>query len=126
MMAINPVGTKIYLQPSEMILNAIHDIGALQKSQMIMCDTPRGLVGYKITMYGEEMEYRFNVEDIGSRCSRVTIELEAKKPNERLVDNEFALLDYALLDKAKIDYSEQDEWDKRIRAEREKPSDGNM
>jgi len=120
------IGKKTYLQPSEMVLNAIHDIGALQKGQMIMCDTPRGLVGYKITMYGEEMEYRFNVEDIGSRCSRVTIELEAKKPNERLVDNEFALLDYALLDKAKIDYSEQDEWDKRIRAEREKPSDGNM
>ena len=90
----------------EMVLNAIHDIGMLQKGQMTNCDTPRGIVGYKITMYGEEMEYRFNVADIGNRCSRVTIELEAEKPNERLIDNEFALLDYALLDKAKIDYAE--------------------
>ena len=120
------IGKKTYLQPSEMVLNAIHDIGALQKGQMIMCDTLRGLVGYRTIMYGEELEYRFAVEDIGSRCTRVTIELDAKKPDERLIDNEFALLDYALLDKAKIDYMEQDEWDKRILAERAKTSSGNM
>ena len=116
---------KTYLQPSEMVLNAIHDIGALQKGQMIMCDTPRGLVSYRTTMYGEELEYRFAVEDIGSRCSRVTIELDAKKTDERLIDNEFALLDYALLDKAKIDFTEREEWDKQILAERVKTSDGN-
>ena len=119
------IGKKTYLQPSEMVLNAIHDIGALQKGQMIMCDTPRGLVGFKITMYGDDLEYRFAVEDIGSRCSRVTIELEAKEPDERLIDNEFALLDYALLDKAKIDLAEREEWDKQILAERVKTSDGN-
>ena len=119
------VGKKTYLQPIEMILNAIHDIGALQKGQMIMCDTPRGLVGYRIIMYGNELEYRFAVEDIGSRCSRVTVELEAAEPDERLVDNEFALLDYALLDKAKIDFEEREEWDKQILAERSKATDQN-
>ena len=110
-------GRKTYLQPIEMVLNAIHDIGALQKGQITMCDTPRGLVGFRIVMYGEEMEYRFSVEDIGSLCSRVTIELDVGEPDERLVDNEFALLDYALLDKAKIDLAEREEWDRKIIAE---------
>ena len=68
-------GQKTYLQPMEMVLNAIHDIGALQKGQVTICDTPRGLVGYRITMYGEELEYRFTVINIGNGCSRVTIEL---------------------------------------------------
>jgi len=119
------IGKKTYLQPSEMVLNAIHDIGALQKGQMIMCDTPRGLVGFKITMYGDDLEYRFAVEDIGNRCSRVTIKLDVINPDERLIDNEFALLDYALLYKARIVCSEQDEWDKSILAERAKTSNGN-
>ena len=71
-------------------------------------------------MYGEEFEYRFSVEDIGSGCSRVAIELAAEAPDERLIDNEFALLDYALLDKAKVDFAEREEWDRQILAERTK------
>ena len=111
-------GKKTYLQPIEMALNAIHDVGALQKGQVIFCDTPKGLVGYRITMYGEELEYRFSVADIGNGCSRVTIELTGETSDERLIDNEFALLDYALLNKAKIDFTEREEWDRQITVEK--------
>ena len=107
-------GKKTYLQPVDMVLNAIHDVGALQKGQVIFCDTPHGLVGYRITMYGEELEYSFSVTDIGSGCSRVTIELAAGTTDERLIDNEFALIDYALLNKAKIDFAEREEWDRQF------------
>jgi len=105
---------KTYLQPVEMVLNAIHDAAALQKGQINLCDTPRGFVSYRITMYEEDLEYRFAVIDIGSGCSRVIIELAVEKTDERLIDNEFALLDYALLNKAKIDFMEQEAWDKHI------------
>ena len=91
-------GKKTYLQPKDMVINAIHDIGSLQKGQLTLCDATRGLVGYRITMYGENLDYRFTVRDIGSGCSRVAIELLPETSDERLIDNEFALLDYALLD----------------------------
>ena len=107
-------GYKTYLQPVEMVLNAIHDIAALQKGKISLCDTSHGLVSYWITMYGEEMEYSFNVTDLVSGCSRVTIELATEKNDYRLVDNEFALLDYAMLNKAKIDFTEQETWDKQV------------
>ena len=117
-------GKKTYLQPIEMVLNAIHDIGALQKGQVIFCDTPRGLIGYRIMMYGEELDYNFKVTDIGNGCSRVTIELAAgTADDERLIDNEFALLDYALLNKAKIDFAEREEWDKKLFNEKPKTND---
>jgi len=98
----------------DMVLNAVHDIGSLQKGQLTLCDNPRGLIGYRITMYGEELDYRFTVEDIGSGCSRVAIELMYETSDDRLIDNEFALLDYALLDKAKIELAEIEEWNKQI------------
>ena len=108
-------GKKTYLQPADMVLNAIHDVGGMQKGQMTLCDSPRGLVGYRIMMRGKDLEYRFRVKDIGSGSSRVTIEIAEEKPDlQRLIDNEFALLDFALLDKAQIDLADMDEWDKKI------------
>ena len=112
---------KIYLQPADMVMNAIHDVGGLQNGKMTLCDSPRGLVGYIVTIRGENIEYRFSVMDIGSRCSRVTIGLIGEKSDaQRLIDSEFALLDYALLDKAKIDLAEIEDWDRKIEDERKK------
>jgi len=116
---------KTYLQPVEMVLNAIHDVGGLQNGNMTLCDSSRGLVGYKVKMRGDDIEYRFSVTDIGSRCSRVTIELaEEKSGAQRFIDSEFALLDYALLDKAKIDLAEMEEWDRIIEEERRGEEEG--
>jgi len=101
-----------------MVLNAIHDVAALQKGQISLCDTVRGLISCRVVMYEEELEYRFAVIDIGSGCSRVTIELAAEVSDDRMIDNEFALLDYALLSKARVDFIEQEAWDMQMLSER--------
>ena len=56
-------GGKTYLQPFDMVLEAILDACSLQKGEMTYSDTAAGQVGYKILMYGEEIEYRFSVKD---------------------------------------------------------------
>jgi len=115
-------GQKTYLQPVEMVLNAIHDVLALQKGRISLCDTARGLVNCRVVMYAEELEYRFAVIDIGSGCSRVIIELAAEESDDRMIENEFALLDYAMLSKARVDFFEQEALDMQLFNERKKTS----
>ena len=112
-------GGKTYLQPFDMVLEAILDAGGLQKGEMSYSDTAAGQVGFKILMYGEEIEYRFSIADTWNRCCVVTIELADDIINaKRLINHEFALIDYMLIDKMQVEIAEQEEWDKRIAAQR--------
>ena len=106
-------GKKNFLQPPDMLLNAIHDMAGLQKGRTVLCDSPHGIIRFKVTVYGIEREYRFTVHGIGgSRCS-VTIDLEGDGPEiKRLIDHEFALLEYVLMDRTKLELSEIEEYDK--------------
>ena len=111
-------GTKRYLQPKDMILSAIHDVAELQKAKTLACDSPNGSIHLLITMYAVEREYRFTVSDIGGSRSEVAIELISDEPDkQRLIDHEFALIDYTLVDRTKIDLAEIEEWDREIEAE---------
>ena len=111
-------GVKRYLQPRDMILNAIHDLAELQKAKTLVCNSPYGIVHLLITMYAVEREYRFTVTDLGAGRSEVIIELISDEPDkQRLIDHEFALIDYTLVDRTKIDLAEIEEWDKQIEAE---------
>ena len=99
-----------------MLLNAIHDAGALQKGTVTLCDSSHGAVGYRILMYGEEIEYRFTVTDTWNRSCRVKIELSGDEGHPeagRLIEHEFALLDYVLLDRAEVELAEQENWEAR-------------
>ena len=97
-------GKKRYLQPRDMLLNAIHDLAELQKARTLLCDSPRGKISLAVTMYAEEREYRFSVEDAGGNQSAVSIELPGEAADrQRLIDHEFALLDYVLVDRTKIE-----------------------
>ena len=112
-------GAKTYLQPFDMVMNAILDAGGLQKGEMTYSDTSAGKIGFKILMYGEDMEYRFAVADKWNRCCVVTIELADETINaKRLIDHEFALIDYMLIDKMQVEIAEQEEWDRSIAAKR--------
>lgn len=112
-------GKKIYLQPIDMVLNAVHDLAELQKGKLTICDTPRGLISFHVTMYDFEWEYQFTVTDIGKNRCGVTIELAGDAlDKERMIDHEFALLDYALIDRAKIEFAQIEEEDRRIIASR--------
>ena len=112
-------GGKTYLQPVDMLLEAILDAGGLQKGEMTYSDTAAGQIGFKILMYGEEMEYRFTVADKWNRCCVVTIELADEIINaKRLIDHEFALIDYMLVDKMQVEIADQEEWDRSIAEKR--------
>ena len=113
------ISGKTYLQPFDMLLEAILDAGGLQKGEMTYSDTAAGKVGYRILMYGDEIEYRFTVADTWNRCCVVTIELANDVINaKRLIDHEFALIDYMLIDKMQVEIAEQEEWDRQITAKR--------
>ena len=102
-----------------MVLEAILDAGGLQKGEMTYSDTTAGKVGFKILMYGEVTEYRFSVADTWNRCCVVTIELADEIINaKRLIDHEFARIDYMLIDKMQVEIAEQEEWDRRVAARR--------
>jgi len=105
------IGIKKYLQPRDMLLNAIHDLAELQKAKTVLCDSPRGTVHLLITMYAVDREYRFSVAETGGNRSEVAVELLGEEADkQRLIDHEFALLDYVLVDRAKVEISlNQDE-----------------
>lgn len=108
-------GTKKYLQPKDMILNAIHDLAELQKAETLSCDSARGIVRLRVAMYAFKRDYVFTVTDIVGRRSGVTIELAGEASDvKRLIDHEFALLDYVLMDRTRIELAEIEEEEKRI------------
>ena len=116
----NTTGIKKYLQPKDMLLNAVHELAGLQKGRTVLCDTLNGLVNLIVTVYGEEVEYKFAVSDIGGSRSMVRITLESDLPNrKRLINHEFALLDYVLVDRAEDDLNEIGDIDRKIRDLRE-------
>ena len=90
-----------------MLLNAIHDLAEMQKGETLLCDSARGLVHIKVTIYGAQWEYRFTVKGIGGSRSGVAIELSGDGTNvKRLIKHEFALLDYALIDRTEFELKE--------------------
>ena len=102
-----------------MLLNAIHDLAELQKAKTLMCDSPNGIIRLLVSMYAAEREYRFTVTDIGGGRGEVAVELiSGETDKQRLIDHEFALLDYVLKDRAKIDLAEIEEWNRQIESDR--------
>ena len=117
-MVIGMAGIKRYLQPRDMILSAVHDAAELQKAKTLACDSPNGVVHLLITMYAVEREYRFTVTDIGGSRSEVAIDLIGDEPDkQRLINHEFAIIDYTLADRTKIDLAEIGKWDREIEEE---------
>ena len=108
------IGSKKYLQPKDMLLNAVHELAELQKGETVLCDTLRGQINLNVTVYGVKWEYRFSVMDIGENRSEVSIALDSgHHDGKRLIDHEFALLDYVLIDRAKADFGEIEEIEKK-------------
>ena len=112
------IGKKVYLQPRDMVLNAIHDLADMQKAGTLMSDSTNGIIHLIVEVYKIKREYRFSIEDDVGR-SEVFIELAGDEPDtRRLIDHEFALLDYVLIDRAKKDLADNEAWDRLIEAER--------
>ena len=99
---------KVYLQPMQMVFDAILEMMALQNGKEIRNDPSYGKIDFKIFLYSVIWEFRFTALDMdGSRCC-VNLEItetgnatEDMDFDERCLDNmirrEYALLDALLL-----------------------------
>jgi hypothetical protein len=104
-------GRKIYLQPAESLIDAILDIAELQNAKFTYSDTQRGVVHFRVSLYGARHELRFNVTDIGKNRCRVQLGTDAGEVyRERWIRREFALLDSMLITGAQVELSESEVW----------------
>ena len=99
---------KVYLQPMQMVFDAILEMMELQKGNEIKNDPSYGKIDFKISLYGVIWEFRFTALELdGNRCS-VSLKIvetgnavEDADGDERCLDNmirrEYALLDSLLL-----------------------------
>ena len=55
--------TKTYPRSKEFIVNTLYDIIELQKGSLILSDYIRGIVYYKLSMYGYEWELMYTVTE---------------------------------------------------------------
>jgi len=55
--------TKTYPRSKEFIVNTLYDIIELQKGSLILSDFMRGIVYYKLSMYGYEWELMYTVTE---------------------------------------------------------------
>jgi len=103
--------TTIYPRTKEYIINTLYDIIELQNGKLILSDAVRGIVYYKVSMYGYEWELMYTVTEIqgqtrwsapdgpGSRegKSSVTIRIIGeRRENEKEMRRALALLESML------------------------------
>jgi len=103
--------TTTYPRSKEYIINTIYDIIELQKGKLLLSDAVRGIVHYRISMYGYKWELMYTVTDTqgntrrgasgrsGSRegKSSVTIRIIGeRRENEKEMRRALALLESML------------------------------
>ena len=114
-------GKKIYLQPMGTIIGAIHDLIEIQKGKVTYADTTKGELHFTIRMYAFKWELRFTVNDIGQNRCQVQLVINGEEhSHEKVIVQEFALLDSILLGLAQVELSEQGEEREKGEGKREK------
>ena len=91
------MGSRVYFQPRNYVLDAINDIKELQKGRGISAYAEEGKINFLVRMYATKYELQFTVTDIGMNRCQVEIGIVGDvKDKEGKVLREFALLDSAL------------------------------
>ena len=91
------MGSRVYFQPRNYVLDAINDIKELQNGKGTFSDNEKGKIGFIVRLYATKYEFQFTVTDIGMNRCRVEIEIVGEVRNkEEKVLREFALLDSAM------------------------------
>jgi len=62
--------TTIYPRTKEYIINTLFDIIELQNGSLILSDAVRGLVYYKVSMYGNEWELMYTITEKQEQARR--------------------------------------------------------
>ena len=80
-------------------MNTIFDIIELQKGRLILSDAIRGVVYYKVSMYGHEWELMYNIGEIYRQTNQSSVTLRIigeRRENEKEMRRAFALLESML------------------------------
>ena len=102
------MGSKVYLQPQNYVIAAIHDIKELQNGKGTFTDIPNGKVNYAVRMYYRQWEYQFTVTDVGLNRCKVEIGIGGDaQDKEDMILRMFAILDSMLIVNTKIELSKQ-------------------
>ena len=102
-------GNRVYFQPWDYVLGAIHDIKELQNGKGTFSDAENGTISFFVSMYCTEYEYRFTVTDIGKNRCRVEIGVSGDvRDKEDKILREYALLDSMLIVNTQIELMKQD------------------
>jgi len=103
--------TTTYPRTKEYIINTLYDIIELQKGKLLLSDAARGIVYYRISMYGNEWELMYTVSEKQEQTRRgapgragspgdqssVTLRIIGKqRENEKEMRRAFALLEAML------------------------------
>ena len=90
-------GKKQYSVSKGAIFSTVYDIIELQNGDMILSDTARGLLYYKLTMYDYVWELMYSITEIGYEKSCVTLRLIGDRQDKaQEIRREFALLEMML------------------------------
>jgi len=102
-------GKRIYLQPTGTLISAINDLVEIQKGKITFSDKQGGVIHFSIKMYAFKWELQFAVRDIGQNRSQVSLLIGGEQHNqEKVISQEFALLDSILIGLAQIEITEQE------------------
>ena len=104
-------GKKTYFKSKSMILETIHDIIELQNGSMLISDSIRGKVLYRIEMYGHEWQILYTITTTKSEECQVTISISGERRDKaKEINRQFALLDSLLngVDQVEITLSEEE------------------
>ena len=103
--------TKTYPRSKEFIVNTLYDIVELQKGSLILSDAARGIVYYKLSMYGYGWELMYTISEVQDKAklcthsgpgppkaqSNVTLRIIGeRRENEKEMRRAFALLESML------------------------------
>ena len=98
------IGSRVYFQPQDYVLGAVHDIKELQNGKGTFADIPNGIINFVVRMYHAKWEYQFTVTDIGKSRCKVEIGIVGDVQNiEDKILREYALLDSMLAANTQIE-----------------------
>ena len=80
-------------------MNTIFDIIELQKGRLILSDAVRGVVYYKVSMYGYEWELMYSIGETHRQTDQSSVTLRIigeRRENDKEMHRAFALLESML------------------------------
>ena len=103
-------GGKVYFQPRDYVLAAVHDIKELQKGKGTSSDIENGKINFMVRLYYTKYELQFTVTDIGKNRCKVDIGINGDvNDREGKILREYGLLDSMLAASTQVELMKQEQ-----------------